>query len=210
MVLFSNFYTRPLTQIDSGIYRALRERILKTPDARFFSDSYEREAQLTEEEWGSWCEETPRHCILGTFDGDDLIGIIMITRQGDEVSPVVEWEAAWLDPKYRKTGVGKSFYEHARQWTKDHGYKYVVGFIRATYTPALDICNDLGFVYLYTIPDEVWADGSVASTHAFILDLRVDVPDDKNELISVRFQEALPFLDQGLHAPPKCSGSKVA
>ncbi len=134
----------------------------------------------------------------------------MVTRQGDKSSPVVEWEAAWLDPRYRRTGVGKSFYKKARQWTREQGYKYVAGFIRATYTPALDICEDLGFTYIYTIRGEVWADESVADTHAFLLDLRPDASAHAEEPLSVRFKEAYPFLDQGLHAPSKQDESKVA
>lgn len=192
---------RPLNAADSPTYRALRQRILNSEDARYFSDSYEREEKLSESQWLDWCTEKTEHCILGTFANDELVGIIMVTRQGGLESPVVEWEAAWLDPRYRRMGIGKTTYEQARQWSLRHNYKYVAGFIRATYTPALDICKDQGFEYIYTIPSETWADGSVSDTRAFLLDLRPEATKHASKPIFERFEEALPYLYQGLHAP---------
>ncbi|MGE3623589.1 MAG: N-acetyltransferase family protein [Bdellovibrionales bacterium] len=204
------FCIRPLTADDTQSYRMIRKKILHTTDARYFSDSYERERLLSENQWLSWCTEKPEHCILGTYLDKALVGIIMVTRQGGANSPVVEWEAAWLDPRYRGTGIGKLSYEHAKQWSQKQGYKFVAGFIRATYTPALDICKSQGFVYAYTIHDELWADGSVADTHAFLLDLRQEASAYASMPVFERFKEALPFLDQGLHAPPEKYGIKAA
>lgn len=113
---------RPLTAADSPAYRDLRQKILNTKDALYFSNSYTREQQLTENQWLEWCTETPEHCILGTFANTELIGILMITRQGGSDSPIVEWEAAWLEPRYRGIGIGKLAYEKARQWSRDQGY----------------------------------------------------------------------------------------
>jgi GNAT superfamily N-acetyltransferase len=201
---------RSLTAADTSAYRALRQRILNTRDALYFSDSYEREAQLTESQWPEWCAEKREHCILGTFDKAELVGIIMITRQGGKGSPIVEWEAAWLDPRYRGTGIGKSAYERAKQWSKDQGYKFVAGFIRATYTPSLDICRGQGFVYAYTIKQETWADGSVADTHAYLLDLRKSANKHASEPVEHRFRDAFPFLNQGFHAPTRQDRIEVA
>lgn len=201
---------RPLTAADSTAYRTLRQRVLNTDDACYFSDSYERERHLTESQWLRWCTETPAHCILGTFADNTLVGIIMITRQGSPDSPLVEWEAAWLDPRYRGTGIGKLAYQQARQWSHTQGYKFVVGFIRDTYTPALDICRKQGFVYAYTIQDEVWADGSIADTKAFLLDLRPQASEYIAKPVFERFQEVFPFLNQGVHAPPRQNRDKIA
>lgn len=198
----SSITIRALTPADTPAYRALRRKILSTSDARYFSDSYTREHQLTESQWVEWCTERPEHCVLGTFAGAELIGVLMITRQGGRESPVVEWEAAWLDSRYRGAGIGKRAYARARQWTQEQGYKYVVGFIRAVYTPALDICRNQGFVYAYTIRSERWADGSTADTHAFLLDLVPQESSGNALCLFARFAEALPFISQGLHAPP--------
>jgi RimJ/RimL family protein N-acetyltransferase len=201
---------RPLVASDSPAYRALRTKILNTSDARYFSDSYERERQLTESEWLQWCSETPEHCILGTFDECKLIGIVMITRQGDSDSPIVEWEAVWLDPSYRGKGIGKAAYEKAKKWSQSQGYKYIVEFIRADNATSLHICMNIGFKYAYTIRNELWADGSVADTHAYLLDLRSEAYKYSLEPVNYRFKEVFPYLIQGFHAPMTHHESEVA
>jgi GNAT superfamily N-acetyltransferase len=183
-------------------YRTLRQRILTTSDAKFFSDSYVREGLLSEDQWVNWCTEDQGHCILGSFVNAELVGIIMMTRQGGPDSPVVEWEAAWLDPRYRGTGAGKLAYEHALQWSQRQGYEFAVGFIRATYTPALDICRTLSFVYVYTIPNEHWADGTTSDTQAFLLDLRPQAATFASLPPLERFDAALSYLALSAHPPP--------
>ena len=82
MIDLADLTTRPLTSADTPAYRALRQHILATADGRFFADSYSREAALTEADWREWCSQKPEQCILGTFDGRGLIGIVMMTRYG--------------------------------------------------------------------------------------------------------------------------------
>lgn len=192
---------RPLTAKDSAVYKALRRKILMSKDAHFFSDSYERERSLSESEWLDWCTETTEHCILGAFAGAELVGIMMVTRQGGEGCPLVEWEAAWLDPRFRGQKLGMQLYEYAKRWSQNQGYRFVAGFIRNTYTPALNICSRLGFVHMYSIPDELWADGTVADTQAYLLDLRPDAKKYAALPPAARFEEAMPFLYQSIHAP---------
>ncbi len=199
----SLLHIRPLTAADTNSYRALRQRILKTSDARYFSDSYIREAQLTHSQWLEWCAETQEHCILGTFAKTDLVGIMMITRQGGPESPVVEWEATWLDPAYRGIGIGRLAYAKAMEWSQNQGYKFVVGFIRADNTTAPHICKNQGFTYAYTIKDEVWADGTVADTNAYLLNLEHPGADLRQQRTLKHLEKALVFLNQGAHAPPK-------
>ena len=165
-------YLRPLTGDDVAAYRALRQRILDLGDGGCFSDSYIREKNLkTLHAWREWCTETPDHCIFGTFDDDTLIGVMMVTRYEGFGDRTVEWEALWLDPRYRRLGVARKAYQLAQQWTETHGYNRVVGFIRTDNDRAREIFERLGGKYIFTKRDEVWADGSVADFHTFLLDL---------------------------------------
>jgi RimJ/RimL family protein N-acetyltransferase len=166
-------YIRPLTGDDSIAYRTLRQRILDLGDGRCFSDSYVREKQLkTEYAWHQWCTETQDHCIFGTFDADELIGVMMVTRYEGFGDRTVEWEAVWLDPRYRRLGIAKQAYQRAQEWSERNGYHRVVGFIRADNARAREIFERLGGRYICTKHDEVWADGSIASFHTFLLDLK--------------------------------------
>jgi GNAT superfamily N-acetyltransferase len=168
----ANLVIRPLTADDSRAYRAIRQKILDIGDGKYFSDSYTREKQLlTEQEWRDWCTETREHCIIGIFTGEELVGVMMITMQGAAGSRIAEWEATWLDPRYRKYGIAKLAYEKVHQWTLDNGYQYAVVFIRDENIRSRDIRLKQGFVYMYTKPDEVWADGSIGRAHCYVLAL---------------------------------------
>ncbi len=197
------FEIRPLTGDDSNAYRALRQRILDIGDGRYFSDSYEREGNLgTEQLWRDWCTEKREHCIIGTFVDKSLVGVMMATQQGGQASPVVEWEATWLDPLYRHGKIAKAAYEKVNQWTLDQGYTYAAVFIRADNQRSQDIRGKQGFVYAYTISDERWADGSVGDTRAFVLDLRAPTPEQRHQQTLLHLGEVLAFLNDGAHAPP--------
>jgi len=198
------FEIRPLTGDDSNAYRALRQRILDIGDGRYFSDSYEREGKLTNEQlWRDWCTEKREHCIMGTFADKALVGVMMITQQGNGQSPVVEWEATWLHPDFRMGGVAKMAYQRVHDWTVQQGYTVAAVFIREDNFRSQDIRTRQGFQRVYTIPNERWADGSIASTHAYVLDLRnpADLAAQRPKTID-HLAEALAYLQTGLHAAP--------
>jgi RimJ/RimL family protein N-acetyltransferase len=163
---------RLLTADDWRIYRDLRQRILDLGDGRFFSDSYMREKQLADETaWREWCTERPDHCICGIFDAATLIGVMMVTQYETLGDDVVEWEAIWLDPRYRRRGIARKAYEYIQQWTEAQGYRRVVSFIRTDNERARTIRVKQGARLISTKHDEVWADGSIGDVHTFILDL---------------------------------------
>ena len=166
-------HVRLLTANDFEAYRTLRQRILDLGDGRYFSDSYIREKNLkTEHAWREWCTETPDHCIFGTLDGNELIGILMVTRYRGFGDRTVEWEAVWLDPRYRRLGIARRAYEKAQQWTRSQGYNRVVSFIRTDNLRMRYIREKQGARLVATKHDEVWADGSIGDVHTFLLDLR--------------------------------------
>jgi GNAT superfamily N-acetyltransferase len=190
------FEIRSLTGHDAEAYRALRQRILALGDGRFFSDSYEREGRLiTPGRWRDWCEEKRGHCIMGTFANDALIGVMMITQQG-EGSPVVEWEATWLDPLFRRHGIGKAAYEQVYQWSLERGFDFAAVFIRADNRRSQDIRRQQGFAYAYTVEGETWADGSTADANAYVMGLRAPTPEERRQIALDHLQEVLAFLDQ--------------
>jgi RimJ/RimL family protein N-acetyltransferase len=173
---YENPAIRPLTADDSKAYRALRSRILELGEGRYFNTSYTRESQLlTKEQWREWCTETKEHCIIGLFIGKELVGVMMVTMLGPSEDLTAEWEATWLEPKYRGWGLARPAYEQVEQWTKEHGYKHAVVFIRDDNTRSRAIREKQGFSYVKTIHNEIWADGSRASEHVFVKKLSSDI-----------------------------------
>lgn len=191
---------RSLTAEDSDAYFALRDKIFHSPDVQFYSDSFVREHALTRQGRKEWCTENPAHCILGLFSSDELVGVAMITRQGGPGSQLVELEACWIDPRFRG-GAGRELYESAIEWAKTRGYDYMAGFIRATFTPAKHLCEHLGFVYSYTIEDELWADKTTGNTDAFLMALAGANAKERRANTLLHMDDMLRHAQACIHAP---------
>jgi GNAT superfamily N-acetyltransferase len=160
---------RPLTPGDAATYRGLRQYILAIGDGRFFADSYTREAALTESQWLEWCTERREHCIIGTFDGRAMIGVMMVTQHHDDIT--AEWEAIWLHPRYRRQGIAQRGYRRIEQWTRSHGYERAAVYIRADNLRSQHIHSQNGACYQFTCRNVIWADNSVADARCFLIDL---------------------------------------
>lgn len=167
----NSFAIRPLTLADAAFYRALRQHILHRGGGRFFSDSYVREKTFScPADWQQWCTETKEHCIIGTFYGTSLIGIMGIIAYGDPEDKTVEWELTWLEPEYRGTGLAQAAYEIEHAWSVSNGYKKAVVFIRHDNQRSIDIRKKQGFQFVEA-KNEQWADGSAAPALCFTMDL---------------------------------------
>jgi GNAT superfamily N-acetyltransferase len=184
---------RSLTGDDAAAYFERRDHVLKIGDGHFFSDSYEREQALTtEQQRHDWCTEKHNHCIIGAFSGQELVGFVMITQYGQPQDSTVEWEAAWVNPDYRKTGLTKSIYEKVEKWTTDQGYRYVKSFIREDNKRWLEIRRKLGFVEIGTKHVPRWADGTSGNMIVLRLDLHAPKPQAQRTLSCL--EETLSFL----------------
>jgi|GEM_PF-5419638 len=159
-------YTRLLNADDAGQYRALRQSILEQGGGKYFSDSYIRESSFKAVDWKNWCSPSPQHCIIGTFHGQRLIGIMGIIAYGPAQDCAAEWELTWVDPEYRGMGISRASYQIEESWTVAHGYKKAVVFIREDNTRSMAIRKKQGFIFQHD-KSETWADGSVAKASRF-------------------------------------------
>ncbi|HEY0478149.1 MAG TPA: GNAT family N-acetyltransferase [Kofleriaceae bacterium] len=196
---------RPLTAADSEAYRRLRQSILEIGEGKFFSSSYTREQQLTTEaQWREWCTETPVRCTIGSFVDGELVGSTGIVQCGDPASRTVEWNATWMAPKYRRSGIAKRAREAVRAWSRAHGYRYAITDIRADNTLFREIREREGAMYLCTERDVTWADGSKADAHYFLLNLSPGAEIERSAGQAVAFvKAALAFLTQDAHGDPE-------
>jgi L-amino acid N-acyltransferase YncA len=194
---------RPLTADDSSAYFERRSEILEMGDGHYFSDSYERERQLTTEpQRRDWCSAKREHCIMGAFTNGKLVGFVMITQYGPPEDSTVEWEAAWMHPRYRGTGLTKALYEQVQQRTVDQGYSFVKSFIRADNKRWLDIRRRLGFVNVGIKRNDCWADGTYGDTHVLQFDLRAFEPALQQQKEAIRHLEQTVDVLENSDTPP--------
>lgn len=189
---FARLTIRPLAADDSNAYRTLRKRILEIGDGRYFDSSYVRERSfVTEKDWRNWCTEQQDHCTIGTFIDGELIGVMGIVQFGHPDDRIVEWEATWLDPQYRKFGIARLSYEKVQQWTKEHGYRQAVVFIREDNVRSHQIRRAQGAIYLHTLHNQIWADGSIGNMDFFVIDLSPAGTEQDNP-----YKRALQYLNE--------------
>ncbi|HEX3760622.1 MAG TPA: GNAT family N-acetyltransferase [Kofleriaceae bacterium] len=182
---------RPLTAADGEAYRRLRQHILDSGEGKFFSSSYIMEQHLTsEDQWREQCAETPMRCTIGVFVEAELAGIMGILPHGDPSNLTAEWIATWIAPKYRGSGITGQAYKKVREWSRNHGYRYAVGDIRADNTRSREIREKQGAMYLFTRRNVTWADGSTADAHFFILNLLPGEETSRSVGQAVAFLEA--------------------
>ena len=192
---------RPLTAADSAAYRRLRQHVLDIGEGRFYSSSYTMEQQLTtEEQWREWLTEKPTRCTIGSFIEGDLIGIIGMAAYGDPGNLIAEFSVSWIPPKYRKSGLARRGRDKAREWCREHGYKYAVLDIRADNSRMQETRKKEAAVYRYTKRNVTWADGSTGDANFFIEDLTLGTETSRSVSQAVAFVEvALAFLKHEQH-----------
>ena len=208
--MLQRFELRSLTEDDALAYFERRDYILSIGDGHFFSDSYERERELkTEQQRRDWCTEKHDHCIIGAFTNDKLVGFVMITQYGPPAELTVEWEAAWIHPQYRGTGITKALYEEVERWTVDQGYRFVKSFIREDNKRWLDIRRRLGFIEIGTKYISLWADNTGGNMVILRRDLYAPRPQPQNALQNL--QNTISALEEPYVAPTwREDNSKIA
>lgn len=163
---------RPLAASDSQAYRRLRQHVLEIGEGKYFSSSYTSEQQFTsEDQWRARCAETAVQCTIGIFVDGGLVGVMRIAQCGDPGDLLTEWGSTWIEPRYRRSGMARQAYERVSAWSHERGYRYAVVDIRADNTRSREIRERQGAMYLCTQREAVWADGSRADVHYFLLSI---------------------------------------
>lgn len=128
------------------VFKDVRLRALKeSPTA--FSSTYAKESQLPDEEWVRRAERWARGegiaMFLG-FDGDTPCGIAgsMLDEGNPERAHVI---SMWVDPVYRRGGVGKALIDAVVQWNRSRGVRETVLMVTSVNTGAIAFYERIGF-----------------------------------------------------------------
>lgn len=128
------------------VFRDVRLRALQdTPTA--FSSTYARESQLPDEEW------MRRSVRLGSdaaaamflaFDGDRACGIAgsLVDEDNAQRAHVI---SMWVDPAYRRAGVGKDLIDAVVEWNRSRGVSETVLMVTSVNTGAIAFYERIGF-----------------------------------------------------------------
>lgn len=76
-----------------------------------------------------------------------------------------------MHPFYRRKGITRRLYQAAEHWTRLHGYHAVALYIRADNDRSQSIHIRHGARQIGLKRAEQWADGSIADTYCFKMDV---------------------------------------
>lgn len=128
-------------------YRALRlHALLDAPDA--FGSTLAREEAFADEEWTgrlTRAAESPMELPLIAEDGVRPIGLAW-ARIDDEDREVAALYQVWVDPAYRRLGVGRLMIDTALDWARSAGARQILLSVALGPGSAFDFYRRLGFV----------------------------------------------------------------
>src|SRR5579872_1293141 len=126
-------------------FKTVRLRALQdSPTA--FGSTYARESQISDEEWLERSRRWTREGSIGylAFDGDLCCGLVACYTE--EKSPdrghIV---SMWVDPAYRRSGVGQTLINGIRTWATSSGLRELMLMVTSINTGAIRFYERLGF-----------------------------------------------------------------
>ncbi|NIE68019.1 N-acetyltransferase [Burkholderia sp. Ax-1719] len=137
---------RTLTENDVDAFRAMRlHAAVDTPFA--IVPTPEEEAHWTREENIARVRETDQQAVFGAFDGETLIGITGWRREQRVkfAHKSIVW-GVFVDPAYRRTGIGRRLMESAIERAKASGVEQLQLSVCAQNPRAQTLYLSLGFV----------------------------------------------------------------
>ena len=128
------------------VFRDVRLRALQeSPIA--FSSTYVKESQLPEQEWvrraTRWGSDAAAAMFLA-FDGDRTCGIAgsLVDEGNAHRAHVI---SMWVDPAYRRAGVGKALIDAIVEWNTSIGVRETVLMVTSVNTGAIAFYERIGF-----------------------------------------------------------------
>jgi ribosomal protein S18 acetylase RimI-like enzyme len=88
----------------------------------------------------------PTSCVLGTFDGDELVGTVMVGADGHR---------GWVyyvavAPSHQRRGIGRTLMQAAEQWLSQRDVPKVQLMVRDTNLAAAEFYERLGYGNAHT------------------------------------------------------------
>jgi GNAT superfamily N-acetyltransferase len=134
----------PITPELALVFKNTRLRALQdSPTA--FSSTYVRESQLSDEEWFQrsvrWASDGSTGYIA--FDGDTACGLVCsFVEDGLSRACII---SMWVDPSYRRGGVGSKLIDAVSIWAKSRGLRELKLMVTAVNPGAIKFYERIGF-----------------------------------------------------------------
>lgn len=147
-VLDSTPTVRRFSADEWRVYRALRLHALRdAPDA--FGSTLAREEAFPDDEWVQRLERgagSPLEFPLLVEDAERPIGLAWVRIDPTDDDIIAELFQVWVDPTYRRRGVGRLIVESALDWARSTGKRQMMLSVAIGPGSALEFYRQLGFI----------------------------------------------------------------
>jgi ribosomal protein S18 acetylase RimI-like enzyme len=129
----------------TDVFKATRLRALQdSPTA--FSSTYARESQLSDEEWLQRSQRLSRDGSIAyiAFDEDRACGLVCCYAEDDDPRRA-HIISMWVDPAYRRAGVGSELINTLGIWAKGYGMRELKLMVTGVNRGAIAFYERLGF-----------------------------------------------------------------
>lgn len=142
-------FLKPITPEMASVLKDVRLRALKdTPLA--FSSTYAKESAFPDEEWVRRAERWRggEAILYLAFDGAEEAACGMVACYAEEEDNVARGHviSMWVDPKYRRAGVGKLLIEGLKNWARLRGLEGLKLMVTSVNRGAINFYERMGFV----------------------------------------------------------------
>ena len=169
-------FLKPITPDAALVFRAVRLRALADSPLAF-SATWDAESRLSDEEWIRRCERWNGEHAIGylAFDTLDeksacgLVGCYSESRSEDHSAPHGQVVSMWVDPVYRRAGVGTLLIDGLKDWAKSRGLRELRLMVTSVNQGAAGFYQRMGF--RMTGKTEPYPNDPAIVEHEMVLDL---------------------------------------
>lgn len=137
--------TERITTENALVFKDVRLRALKeSPTA--FSSTYAKESEIPDEEWtkrsGRWSSDGAVGLLA--YDGDSVCGMVFCftDQERRERGHIV---SMWVDPEFRRVGVGRLLIDSIAAWAKGRGMRELKLMVTSVNHAAIAFYERMGF-----------------------------------------------------------------
>ena len=140
---------QPITPENALLFKAVRLRALADSPLAF-SSTYARESRLSDEEW---IERSRRwngadavgYLAFDTRDDTTACGLVACYTDKDRPVPCGHIFSMWVDPAYRRAGVGSMLIDGLKGWARAQGLPQLTLMVTSVNPGAMDFYQRAGF-----------------------------------------------------------------
>jgi ribosomal protein S18 acetylase RimI-like enzyme len=140
---------KPIAPKTALLFKAVRLRALADSPTSF-SSTYATESRLSDDEWiersKRWsADEAIGYLAFDARDETEACGLVACYAEEDAIGRSGHIISMWVDPGYRRAGVGAMLIDALKIWARSRGLQQLILMVTSVNQGAIDFYQRIGF-----------------------------------------------------------------